>query len=376
MEECHKLLTDKVDDAILQYNVSKPLPLGGEPGHITIQSNFFFNKDLEYLRYGRKIGRPALSISKMKAAFFLDVGLKKLVEMQSIALYHNGLSEEPLVFTLSEIEGWYGSRTHRSEDYTKFSLTARVESSDEEEILAEFDEEERLAREKAKKEKEANIALIETWDDIQAKIDVDHQLAKRMQAQEQEELSIEEKATLFQQLLKKRRKHFAAKRAEEKRNKPPTKAQQRKIMCTYLKNMEGYKLKDLKLKEFDSIQEMFDRAFKRITKKQKVEDDKEIAELKRRMEIIPDEEEVSIDDIPLAKVRESKITGPEIIQETTDKIVQIKERLKTARDRQKSYADNRRKPLEFSVGDKVLLKVSPWKGVVRFDRRDEKLWPV
>ncbi|GKB67960.1 hypothetical protein Tco_0929372 [Tanacetum coccineum] len=59
---------------------------------------------------------------------------------------------------------------------------------------------------------------------IQAKIDDDHQLAKRMQAEEQEELSIEENATLFQQLLEKRRKHFAAKRAEEKRNKPPIKA--------------------------------------------------------------------------------------------------------------------------------------------------------
>ncbi|GKC56024.1 hypothetical protein Tco_1083622, partial [Tanacetum coccineum] len=131
-------------------------------------------------------------------------------------------------------------------------------------LQAEFDEEEILAKKKAKKEEEANIALIETWDDMQEKIDVDHQLAERMQVQEQEELSIEEKDTLFQQLLKKRRKHFTAKRAEEKRNKPPTKAQQRKIMCTYLKNMEGYKLKDLKLKEFDSIQEMFDRAFKRV----------------------------------------------------------------------------------------------------------------
>ncbi|GJT69733.1 retrovirus-related pol polyprotein from transposon TNT 1-94 [Tanacetum coccineum] len=60
---------------LIAYNVSKPLPLGGEPGHITIQSDFFFNKDLEYLRYGRKIGRPALSISKMKAAFYPDVGL-------------------------------------------------------------------------------------------------------------------------------------------------------------------------------------------------------------------------------------------------------------------------------------------------------------
>nr|GFB45771.1 hypothetical protein [Tanacetum cinerariifolium] len=53
-------------------------------------------------------------------------------------------------------------------------------------------------------------------------------------------------------------------RAKEKRNKPPTKAQQRKIMCTYLKNMEEYKLKDLKLKEFDRIQEMFEREFRRV----------------------------------------------------------------------------------------------------------------
>ncbi|GJU23619.1 hypothetical protein Tco_1156961 [Tanacetum coccineum] len=78
-EECHKLLTDQVDDAILRYNVNKPLPLGGKPGHVTIQPDFFFNKDLEYLRYGRKVGRPALSISKMKAAYYPDVGLSQLV---------------------------------------------------------------------------------------------------------------------------------------------------------------------------------------------------------------------------------------------------------------------------------------------------------
>ncbi|GJU42295.1 hypothetical protein Tco_1195252 [Tanacetum coccineum] len=193
-------------------------------------------------------------------------------------------------------------------------------------LQAEFDEEERLPREKAKKEKEANIALIEEWDNIQAKIDAKYQLVERLQAQEQEELSDAEKATLFQQLLDKRRKHFAAKRAEEKRNKPPTKAQQKKIMCTYIKNMEGYKLNDLKLKDFDSIQEMFNRAFKRVntfedfrtelvevkekrageelvqesTKKQKVEDDKETTEIKKLMEIILDEEKVAIDAIPLA----------------------------------------------------------------------------
>nr|GEW78503.1 retrotransposon protein, putative, Ty3-gypsy subclass [Tanacetum cinerariifolium] len=69
--------------------------------------------------------------------------------------------------------------------------------------------------------------------------------------------------------------------------------------------------------------------------------------------------------------REGKLLRPDIVQETTDKIVQIKERLKVARDRQKSYADNRRTPLEFSVGDKVLLKVSTRKSVVRFGKRSK-----
>nr|GEY11762.1 monodehydroascorbate reductase [Tanacetum cinerariifolium] len=82
MEECHKLLTDSVDASILGHNVSKPLPLGGPPGHVTIQSDFFFNKDLEYLRYGSKGSRPALSISKMKAAYYPDVGLEQMVPDQ------------------------------------------------------------------------------------------------------------------------------------------------------------------------------------------------------------------------------------------------------------------------------------------------------
>ncbi|GKC01397.1 reverse transcriptase domain-containing protein [Tanacetum coccineum] len=69
------------------------------------------------------------------------------------------------------------------------------------------------------------------------------------------------------------------------------------------------------------------------------------------------------------EIEESSLIGPELVQETTDNVVLIKEKLKAERDRQKSYADNRRKPLEFEVGDKVLLKVSPWKGVMRFGRK-------
>ncbi|GJU59655.1 hypothetical protein Tco_1237421 [Tanacetum coccineum] len=153
----------------------------------------------------------------------------------------------------------------------------------------------RIEREKA----EANIALKETWDDIQAKIETDQLLAERLQAREQEELTIEERAILFQQLLEKRRKHFATKRAKEKRNRQPTKAQQRSIMCTYLKNIEGWKPKDLKSRT-ELMEESSKKAKAEIAqessskragealeqesfKKQKVEEDKESEELKNML---------------------------------------------------------------------------------------------
>nr|GEV07125.1 hypothetical protein [Tanacetum cinerariifolium] len=172
------------------------------------------------------------------------------------------------------------------------------------ELQAKFDKEHRLA----------------------TKIDVDYLLAQRLQEEEQQELTDAEKATLFMQFLKKKRKFFAAKVKEEKRNKSPTQAQQRKIMCTYLRNMEGKKLKELNNKSFDSIYKMFDKDFKRVntfepisselvegssksagteleqesSKKQKINYDKEKAELKQLVKIIPDEEGAAVDAIPLA----------------------------------------------------------------------------
>ncbi|GKA64771.1 hypothetical protein Tco_0764478 [Tanacetum coccineum] len=129
-------------------------------------------------------------------------------------------------------------------------------------------------------------------------------------------------------------------RAEEKRNRPPTRAQQRSIMCTYLKNIEGWKPKNLKNKSFANIQELFDKAMKRVNtfvdyktelveksskkaeaeiaqessskragdeleqenaKKQKVDEDKETVELQSLIEVVfDDEEEVAIDVVPLA----------------------------------------------------------------------------
>nr|GEW55775.1 putative reverse transcriptase domain-containing protein [Tanacetum cinerariifolium] len=69
-----------------------------------------------------------------------------------------------------------------------------------------------------------------------------------------------------------------------------------------------------------------------------------------------------------SEVGDSQLTGPELTRETNDKIVQIKNRLLTAPSRQKSYADVRRRPLEFNVGDKVMLKEAPWKGMIRFEK--------
>ncbi|GJU92646.1 hypothetical protein Tco_1317402 [Tanacetum coccineum] len=88
---------------------------------------------------------------------------------------------------------------------------------------------------------------------------LDEELAFKLQAEEEEERLAREKAQQVQ-----RRKHFAAKRAEEKRNIPPTRAQQRSIMCTYLKNMEGWKPKSLKNKSFANIQDSFDKVMKRV----------------------------------------------------------------------------------------------------------------
>nr|GFB98300.1 putative reverse transcriptase domain, ribonuclease H-like domain, aspartic peptidase domain protein [Tanacetum cinerariifolium] len=70
-----------------------------------------------------------------------------------------------------------------------------------------------------------------------------------------------------------------------------------------------------------------------------------------------------------SEVGDAQLMGPELICETTEMIVQIKNQLLAARSRQKSYTDVRHKPLELEVGDRVMLKVSPWKGVIRFGKR-------
>ncbi|GJX49984.1 hypothetical protein Tco_0276829 [Tanacetum coccineum] len=117
---------------------------------------------------------------------------------------------------------------------------------------------EALARQE---EEDANIA---EWDDVQAMMDADYELAARLQAEEQGELTIEEKSRLFVELMNKRKKHFAKLKVEEHKRKAPTKAQKRNTMSTYLKNMAGYKHNQLKTKSFKDIQMLFDKEMKRV----------------------------------------------------------------------------------------------------------------
>ena len=69
------------------------------------------------------------------------------------------------------------------------------------------------------------------------------------------------------------------------------------------------------------------------------------------------------------EVGERRLVGPELVQVTSEKVKVVCDNLKTARDRQRSYADNRRRDLQFKIGDRVFLKISPWNGVLRFGRR-------
>ncbi|GJU51896.1 hypothetical protein Tco_1221451 [Tanacetum coccineum] len=129
-------------------------------------------------------------------------------------------------------------------------------------LQAELDEEARLERER--EEESGKAANIAEWDDVQAMMDADYELAAKLQAEEQEELTIKEQSNLFMELMNERKKYFARLRAKEQRRKPPTKTQKRNLMSTYLKNMAGYKHTQLKNKSFEEIQMLFEKEMKRV----------------------------------------------------------------------------------------------------------------
>ncbi|GJR13189.1 hypothetical protein Tco_0795841 [Tanacetum coccineum] len=109
-----------------------------------------------------------------------------------------------------------------------------------------------------------DLTIAQTLMKMITMMEADYELAHRLQAKEQGELTIEERSKLFVELMDKRKKHFAKLRAEEIRRKPPTKAQKRNQMSTYLRNMAGYKHTQLKGKSYKEIQMLFDKEIKRV----------------------------------------------------------------------------------------------------------------
>ncbi|GKC20391.1 hypothetical protein Tco_1022541 [Tanacetum coccineum] len=179
----------------------------------------------------------------------------------------------------------------------------------QEELQAELEEEERLER-----QKEEDVNIVE-WDNVQAMIDADYELAARLQEQEHEELTIEERSKMFVELIDKRKNHFARLRVEEQRRKLQTKSQKRSQMSTYMKHMAGYKQNQLnqlllleygyrvgkrELKKAEMVQESSSkRAGEELesdnSKKQKLDENVEAevddeAEMKKHMEIVYDDE--------------------------------------------------------------------------------------
>ncbi|GKC24760.1 hypothetical protein Tco_1026910 [Tanacetum coccineum] len=170
------------------------------------------------------------------------------------------------------------------------ALDEDLASNIQAQLDAEIIEEERLERQK---QEEANIALIESWENTQAMMEADRLLAERLQTREREELTDEEKGKLFMELMEKRRKHFAAIRAQEKRNRPPTKAQKRKMKRVNTFVAMSSKVQESNEKKTKSSEEKAKGSKKKMLgkkkagkeqqqeslKKQRMEDDKETDEV-------------------------------------------------------------------------------------------------
>ncbi|GJV90484.1 hypothetical protein Tco_1538297 [Tanacetum coccineum] len=151
------------------------------------------------------------------------------------------------------------------------------------------------------REEDENIADL---DNVQAMMNADYELAARLQAEEQGELTIKEKSRLFVELMNKRKNHFARLRAEKQRRKPPTKAQKRNTIVNTFVDMDIELVKGSETRTKGSSKKAGEELKSENLKKQKldenveaeVDDDQEEAEMKKHMEIVPDDE-VAIDGI-------------------------------------------------------------------------------
>ncbi|GJR10903.1 hypothetical protein Tco_0793555 [Tanacetum coccineum] len=187
-----------------------------------------------------------------------DVEVVSTAKVTTASATTTTVDELTLAYTLIDIKAAKPKPVTTASTTTTNSVTRPKSRGVVVQEPTELEEEERLAR---KKEEDANIAK---WNNVQAMIDADYELATRLHAQEQAELTFEEWSKMFVELVDKRKKHFERLRAEEQRRKPPTKAQKRSQMFTYLKHMARYKQNQLKNKNYNEIQKLFDKSMTRV----------------------------------------------------------------------------------------------------------------
>ncbi|GJR85567.1 ribonuclease H-like domain-containing protein [Tanacetum coccineum] len=250
---------------------------------------------------------------------------------------------------------------------------------------------ERLQKERVVQEEASRAAIYEEMDNIQAMIKADEQLAARVQVEEQELYSIKEKSRLLVEMIAERKRFFAAQRAAEQRSKPPTKTQMRNKMCTYLKNMGGYKHNQLKGKSYEEIQKLFNKTYKQVhsfvpmasddkekgskkkvggsrtktlakkrvgekqskesSKRQKMEDDAEKEELRAHLDIIPEDDVAHRESNTLQQLRGYSFDEIKVLFEATMKRVNTFTPMKSDDTVPKVVAGSSKRSAEEELGE-------------------------
>ncbi|GJX54298.1 hypothetical protein Tco_0282667 [Tanacetum coccineum] len=183
-------------------------------------------------------------------------------------------------------------------------------------LQEQLDEEERQRI--ARVHEEASTFNAEEWDNIQAQIEADEELAHRLQAQERERYSEADKARLLVELINERKRKFAQQRAEQRRNKPMTQAQQRTYMCNYIKNMGSHTLQQLKKLSFDEVKELFETTMKRVNTFTPMESDDTVPKVVAGSSKIDAEQELNQESSKRQKIGE----GSEPAEESKDELSQ------------------------------------------------------
>ncbi|GJS70126.1 hypothetical protein Tco_0702967 [Tanacetum coccineum] len=181
-------------------------------------------------------------------------------------------------------------------------------------LQEQLDEEERQRI--ARVHEEASTFNAEEWDNIQAQIEADEELAHRLQAQERERYSEADKARLLVELINERKRKFAQQRAEQRRNKPMTQAQQRTYMCNYIKNMGSHTLQQLKKLSFDEVKELFETTMKRVNTFTPMESDDTVPKVVAGSSKIDAEQELNQESSKRQKIGE----GSEPAEESKDEL--------------------------------------------------------